>query len=130
MNALFRRLPVPLRIGSEVGWRPAGRHHLEPDLLVFPRAFEAPTVPPAEALLLIELARSSLKYDRDVNSNSHAELGVREYWIFTVPGLTTQIYRGLDGRRYSETFKAPRRNLFSSLSVPELAVRMDEIGKE
>ena len=41
---------------------------------------------PADILLLIEIADSSLSYDQDVKLPVYAEAGISHYWIFNLPG--------------------------------------------
>lgn len=54
---------------------------------------------PTEAHLIIEVAESSLKYDREVKSKLYAECGVSEYWIANlvddIVEVHTDIVRGV-----------------------------------
>jgi len=68
----------------------------EPDVaLLAPRADEYATdkAGPADAFLVIEVADSSLDYDREVKGPLYAENGVAEYWIADV------VDRVLEARR-------------------------------
>ena len=59
----------------------------QPDVLLLkPRDdFYASAHPgPSDILLLVEVADSSLAYDRDVKANVYARRGVVEYWLFDV----------------------------------------------
>jgi Uma2 family endonuclease len=52
----------------------------EPDVVL--KRSAAPNKPgPADILLLIEVAESSLEYDREVKGPLYAEAGITEYWI-------------------------------------------------
>jgi Uma2 family endonuclease len=56
----------------------------EPDLVLLrPRAdFYASAHPgPADILLIVEVAESSIEYDRDVKAHVYARSGVLEYWL-------------------------------------------------
>jgi Uma2 family endonuclease len=56
----------------------------EPDLtLLKPRAdfYRSRRPGPADVLLLIELADSSLEYDRDMKAPIYAKAGIPEYWL-------------------------------------------------
>jgi Uma2 family endonuclease len=56
----------------------------QPDLVLLrPRAdFYASALPgPADILLIVEIAESSLDYDRDLKARVYADAGVREYWL-------------------------------------------------
>lgn len=57
---------------------------LEPDIVLLrPRAdFYASAHPgPADVLLLVEVAESSIDFDRDVKAYVYAQSGVSEYWL-------------------------------------------------
>jgi Uma2 family endonuclease len=68
----------------------------EPDVtLLAPRAdFYANRRPtPADVLLLIEVADSSLDYDRNVKGPLYAENGVAEYWIVNLIDDCLEVHR-------------------------------------
>ena len=68
----------------------------EPDLaLLIPRDdFYSESPPyPADILLLIEVADSSLGYDRTAKQSLYAESGVREYWIANLVDRCVEVYR-------------------------------------
>jgi Uma2 family endonuclease len=63
----------------------------EPDLAIVPRqAFGDPH--PDRALLVIEVADSSLRKDRDIKRDIYAEAGVPEYWIVDVAGRAVEVH--------------------------------------
>ena len=47
---------------------------------------------PSRALLLIEIADSSLRRDRGLKLGIYAEAGVPEYWIVNVTTMTVEVY--------------------------------------
>ena len=56
----------------------------------------------ADALLVIEVAESSLAYDRDTKVPRFARAGVAEVWLIDVAGETLVRYRHPDGDRYRD----------------------------
>jgi Uma2 family endonuclease len=59
-------------------------HEPEPDLVLLrPRIdFYASRLPgPEDILLVVEIADSSIEYDRDVKARIYAESGIPEYWL-------------------------------------------------
>ena len=48
----------------------------------------------ADALLVVEVAHSSLAHDRDVKAPLYARHGVPEYWLVDVEGGRTVVHRG------------------------------------
>mgnify|MGYP001236542623 CR=1 FL=1 len=127
---LSRTVPQGLIVYSEPGWRPGGDRYLEPDIIVCPEAFDAPTVPPSEVLLLIEVSDTSLAYDAGLKARSYAALGVREYWVVDAVTLSTRVYRdpGADGYGARSDVR-PAERLTPSL-VPELAMAMSDLRLE
>jgi len=47
---------------------------------------------PAEVLLVIEIADSSLSYDREVKLPVYAESGISDYWLFNLPENCLEAY--------------------------------------
>jgi Uma2 family endonuclease len=54
--------------------------------------YESAHPTPAETLLVIEVADSSLEYDRTVKLSLYAEAGIRDYWIFNISDRYLEAY--------------------------------------
>jgi Uma2 family endonuclease len=70
---------------------------------------------PADILLLVEVADTSLAHDRDTKLPLYARFQVPEVWIIDIPGRHLDVHREPDGVRYTHQFRA------SDLSRIELA---------
>ena len=55
---------------------------------------------PREVYLLIEVAETSLVFDRNEKSRLYAEAGIAEYWIVDVASREILVYRPLDSAHY------------------------------
>ena len=53
-------------------------------------------------LLLIEVADSSLRYDRGTKSDLYAEAGIQDYWIANVQQHVIEVHRQPVNGRYSD----------------------------
>lgn len=77
----------------------------QPDLAIlrFRKDFYAGKIPEAEdALLVIEVAESSLDYDLKVKLPLYAAGGVPEVWVVDLTGRWVLVHRNPEGRAYRE----------------------------
>ena len=81
-----------------------------------------------DVLLLIEVADSSLAYDREVKGPIYAEAGVREYWIVNLMNSTVEVYRDpqSDGR-FATVTTAVSGEILKPLLLSGISVPVDEI---
>lgn len=81
----------------------------------------------ADVLLLVEVADSSLKFDRDVKVSLYARHGIPEVWLQDVEHSALLVHRdpSLQGYRDVRVFRRGER--LSSLAFPDLAVEVNAI---
>jgi Uma2 family endonuclease len=80
-----------------------------PDIaLLRPRAddYRSAHPGPADVMLVIEVADSSLAYDRDVKLPRYARAGIPEVWLVDLAGRRLLIHRRPDAGRYAEAVPA------------------------
>jgi hypothetical protein len=99
----------------------------EPDLaLLRPRAdFYASAHPtPADVLLLVEIADTSLDFDRGVKAPLYARAGIPEVWLVDLGGETVAVYRepSPEGYRATRVLRAGERVATLAFPERELAV--------
>jgi Uma2 family endonuclease len=82
---------------------------------------------PDEALLVVEVAQSSLPYDRGRKLRAYARRKVREYWIVDLRHEQVDVYREPAGEGYAVHHVVRRGGSVASLVFPEDAVPVDEI---
>jgi Uma2 family endonuclease len=125
MDWMIRRLPETIRLSSEIGWRPPDADtYVEPDLLICPRSLKGVTVPPAEVLLAIEVAHSSLRFDSTTKARLYAALGVREYWVIDAQTLTTRVHREPSANGYASVAEVPPSETLVPLLAAPLSLRL------
>ena len=81
----------------------AGDSMPEPDVAVVPPDPEGDcyvSAHPTTAALVVEIADSSLQYDRDVKARIYAEAGIAEYWILNLRSWQLEVYREPAGSMY------------------------------
>jgi Uma2 family endonuclease len=82
---------------------------------------------PQESLLIVEVAMSSLPYDRGKKLRAYARRGVREYWIVDLRNEQVHVYRDPAGERYESYRIAGRGEAVAPLAFPDDPVAVDEI---
>ena len=99
----------------------------QPDVTVLrPRAvpFKQREADAQDTLLLIEVADTSLAYDRATKLGLYAEAGIPEYWIVDCTGETVEVYRhpGRDGYRDVTRVVAPATVTLQAFPDVELSL--------
>jgi Uma2 family endonuclease len=90
------RVQMPIRI-------PVTQGEPEPDLVWVRRTSSREKPPePDQVALLIEVAGSSLAYDREVKLPNYALAGIGDYWIVNLIDGQIEVYRKPAGRTYQE----------------------------
>ena len=102
----------------------------KPDLVVMRprRDFYASALPtPSDVLLIVEVAESSIRYDRDVKAPLYARAGIPEYWLEDLTRDVLMVYRdpAPDGDRTVRTLRRGER--IAPLAFPELSVAVEEL---
>lgn len=79
---------------------------------------------PENALLVIEVSNSTIKYDREIKLPKYAGSGVKESWIVDINGQKVWVYKqpSADGYLQSQAYERSQ-----SLTVLELTISVDEI---
>jgi len=129
-NWMMRRLPEDVFLVNELGWRPDDETYCEPDIIVVPRCRVPSKTTAPEALLVVEVADTTLKFDSKTKAALYSRLGVREYWIIDAATLKTHVYRKPTAKGYRQkSTVAPRETLTPHL-VPSIAVRLQDLEIE
>ena len=82
----------------------------------------------AAALLVVEIANSSLRYDMGRKAALYASFGVRELWVIDAVRLTTRVFRGPSAEGYRDARDFGASDRLAPLIAPEtFALRLDEL---
>ena len=82
---------------------------------------------PADVLLLIEVADSSLAFDRTVKLSLYARAGIPEYWIINLKHRTGEVHQQPSDTGYLQTTTAGPGARLQLAAAPEITVALDEI---
>jgi Uma2 family endonuclease len=91
---LSRVLPERLWLGVESTMYLSDRTFVEPDLVVYPRGFKLEDVKGPDIILAIEVALTSLAYDRGLKAQLYARYGVQELWVVDAAARRAFVHTG------------------------------------
>lgn len=114
----------PLQLGED--------SEVYPDLtLLRPRedryAKSNPTA--ADVFLVVEVAQSSLRHDRDTKLPLYARHGVPEAWLFDLDRRRATVYREPGSEGYRLAWQPPLGETLSPLALPEARVPLDDLWR-
>jgi Uma2 family endonuclease len=123
---LGRRVTVSVQGPLDLGrhWNP------QPDLLILKRRDDRyrhanPTA--AAVLLLIEVADTTLAYDRDTKGARYAQAGIVEYWIVDLANDRLLVHRDPRDGAYQDIQVLTREDTVQPLAFPDLSIAVAEI---
>jgi Uma2 family endonuclease len=100
----------------------------QPDVAVIRARSYGDVLPGArDVLLLIEVADTSLGYDRARKLPLYARAGLAESWLVDLQGEAIERHTNPVGGTYRLTLRAGRGEEIASLAVPGLVLRADEV---
>src|ERR1700730_6693657 len=131
--AVVRALPDHLTVGIATTLRLTDTIMLEPDIAVFPQelfkksAAGVARLDPGAAHFVIEVAASSLAYDKGLNARLFARHRVREFWVIDANELTTFVHTGPSGDGWSSIVRRGPDDALTTTALPSLSIRIGEI---
>ena len=96
----------------------------EPDIAIVPKRDHRDTHP-SEALLIIEVADSSLALDRGAKAKLYAESAVPEYWVVNVREGVVEVYDAIEAESYSRVVRYARGEQIEIGALPNATVSVD-----
>ena len=82
---------------------------------------------PGDILLVIEIADSSLRYDRQVKAPLYARNGIVEYWLVDLEASSIACYSSPDGDTYRKVSVHGPGETLSPVSLPDLRIDIDDL---
>jgi Uma2 family endonuclease len=102
----------------------------QPDLAVLrlrPIPYKEGEPTAADVLLLIEVAETSLRYDRTIKLRLYAEAGIPEYWVVDAAGEAVEVHRIPSPDGYREVIRFTGGSAVSLQALPEVVLTLPEI---
>ena len=119
-----QRLPPVVRLALETTLRLNQDTVVEPDLVFYRTADGLAALAPATALLVVEIADSSLAYDLNRKRVLYAVNGVQDLWVIDAETLVTHIHRKPKLDTYTEIVDIPADGTLTPPFSPSLAVSL------
>jgi len=82
---------------------------------------------PRDVLLLIEVAISSLRSDRERKLPLYAAARIPEVWLVDLDGARVVVYRAPRGRRYTQTTVIERGGTLTPIAFPDLTLTLEDV---
>ena len=98
----------------------------EPDLAVVPKA-NYRHEHPAGALLVIEVAESSLREDRLIKAGIYARAGIPEYWIVDIKARAVEVYRAPRDGAYPQITSHRSGEIVRPIAFDDVEVSVAEV---
>ncbi len=131
LNALLNRvLGERAIIGVQDPLRLDEKNEVLPDITVlrFRPDFYAEAHPgPGDVLLVVEVAKTSLAYDREVKVALYARYGVPEYWLVNLQDNVVEVYRRPFAQGYKETLVFAKGDTLTPALLPDVHIAVQEI---
>lgn len=82
---------------------------------------------PEQVLLLVEVADSTILFDRNVKREMYAQAGIAEYWVVDLPRDAVAVFRSPESGRYTETRDYRRGESFVSPALGGREVKVEDV---
>jgi Uma2 family endonuclease len=132
-KALVRAASDELVVGVENTLQLAKDILVEPDIAVVASAvYRASTTgfarpSPKDVHLIVEIAVSSLTYDRSLKAGLYARHGIKEFWVVDANARTTWIHSGPSGEGWASIVEHSQDETLTTPALPGFSIRLRDI---
>ena len=102
----------------------------QPDIaLLLPRPdfYEHQHPMPEDVMLVIEVAETSVEYDRNIKMPLYARAGVTEAWLINLSKHIIEVFTQPLNGKYKKSLKLKRGESLISQTIPDLSFTVDEV---
>ncbi|WP_309083128.1 Uma2 family endonuclease [Chelativorans sp.] len=117
-----------LWVAPETTLRLDERTFLEPDFCVYPRSVFPGDLRGHHVLLAIEVADTSLAYDRGRKIGVYAAFGIPEVWVIDANTLVTRVHRQLGAEGFRTVFEAQPSEEIVAQRADSVAMCLERLG--
>ncbi len=120
--------PEGVMVAQEPQFNLSSDTFAKPDILVHPHAIKTYDLQGADALLVVEVAETSLSCDLKTKSSRYALHGIREYWVINAITFMTTVHRQPGGTAYAVRDEVPSHDIPVPLFAPEPAISLAKLN--
>ena len=102
----------------------------EPDIIVISRdlwQFPVSNPQPADLLLVVEIANTTLGFDLTTKAKLYARAGIADYWVLDVPGRRMIVHRDPSEGEYRNVASYQEDESVSPLAAPAAELRVGSV---
>lgn len=125
-EVILRKIGERARVRCQSSFAASDDSMPEPDIIVIPNDDYWSKLP-TRAYLVVEVADSSLRYDRLVKARLYAEVDVDEYWIVDVNAGCVEVYRDRRDDQWCTITTHSRGETIAPLAFPDVVIAVSEI---
>jgi Uma2 family endonuclease len=122
-----RSLPEDMLFATGTTFRLSPDTYLEPDFVFYPKSAGIKGLNAATALLVVEIADSSLGYDLGRKAGLYAAFGITELWVIDAVKLHAYVHRQPGATGYGSVIEVPPSQQLAPQALPALAVVLSEL---
>jgi Uma2 family endonuclease len=82
---------------------------------------------PADVLLIVEVADTSVDYDRNIKLPIYAQANIPEVWLINLPKNVVEVYTRPEEDKYQKSRKFKRGEFLVSTQVADLSLSVDDV---
>jgi Uma2 family endonuclease len=124
---IVRALPDRLWLGVETTIYLSANTFVEPDLVVYPKGIKLEEVNGSDILLAIEVAMTSLAYDRGLKARLYARHGVKELWVIDAERRRTFVHSGPGSQGWRSVVELGPNDALTSAALPGFLMQLGSI---
>jgi Uma2 family endonuclease len=127
LGRLFvERLGRSARVRIQQPWLAHDESEPEPDIALVPEENYSARHPD-RAFLIVEVAQSSLDYDRETKAPLYAESEVPELWIVDIAGKAVEVHDQPVAGRYTRVRRIVEGKTLQAAALPDIALDLSEL---
>jgi Uma2 family endonuclease len=124
---VIRAMPDALWLGVASTMYLSKNTFVEPDLVIYPKGIKLEQVKGADIVLAIEVALTSLAYDRGLKAQLYARHNVRELWVIDAKERRTHIHTGPQADAWTHIVERGPEDFLTCAALPDFSLKLASI---